>query len=98
MTSALTGMCALIIGSILIKSISDGYFESWKTTEILMNTIASVQMPILIGLTIRSAKHKKTAPVIPKGPMFHDGQESVGSNLDMQDNQIEMSVPQASNS
>ena len=89
-TSALTGMCALIIGLILIKSISDGYFESWKTTEILMNTIASVQMPILIGLTIRAAKHKKVAPAIPKGPMFHDEDDDL--NQDQHNNQIEMSV------
>ena len=91
-TSALTGIFALILGSILTKSISDGQLESWKVTEILINTIASVQMPILIGLTVRAAKHKKIAPIIPKGPMFHDGDNDKQRNE--QDNQIEMSVPQ----
>ena len=90
-TSALTGIFALILGSILTKSISDGQLESWKVTEILINTIASVQMPILIVLTVRAAKHKKIAPVIPKGPMFHDGDMKKCSKE--QDNEIEMSAP-----
>ena len=29
-------------------------------------------MAIMIEMTIRAAKHKKPAPIIPKGPMFHE--------------------------
>ena len=49
----------------------------------------SIRMPVLLGLTIRSAKKKKPAPKIPSGPMFHDdstsGPEEDSANLEGQE-------------
>ena len=65
--SLATGISGGIVASMLTKSILENNQESWKTTEFVMNTIANVQMPVLIGLTLRVAKRNKTAPImIPK--------------------------------
>ena len=70
--STITSIVSLVIGSLLIKGIVESQSESWKVTEILLNILGGLQMPILIALTIRAARRKKPSPVIPKGPMFHD--------------------------
>ena len=46
-------------------------------------------MPIMILLTIRANKKKKVAPIIPKGPMYHDDNESVEEAIEMQDIHVE---------
>ena len=48
----------------------------WKSTVLIFNAFMSIRMPVLLGLTIRSAKKKKPAPKIPIGPMFHDDNDS----------------------
>ena len=48
----------------------------WKSTVLIFNAFMSIRMPVLLGLTIRSAKKKKPAPKIPIGPMFHDDDDS----------------------
>ena len=47
-------------------------------------------MPILIGLSIRAARHKKPAPQIPKGSMFH---EDINININDRGEEIQMEVP-----
>ena len=32
----------------------------------------SIQMPLMLALTLKAAKHKKPLPKIPQKPMFHD--------------------------
>ena len=44
-------------------------------------------MPLMIGLTLRAAKHKKPTPVIPKGPMFHED-----INIDINDRGEEIQI------
>lgn len=55
-----------------VKSFQDIDYEAWKTVSFGVTLISSLEMPIMIGLTIRAAKHQKPSPKIPKGPMFHD--------------------------
>ena len=49
-----------------------------KSNEIFLSSMnnfqycLSIQMPIMLGLTVRAAKQKKLPPKIPKSPMFHD--------------------------
>ena len=52
----------------------------WKSTVLIFNALMSIRMPVLLGLTIRSAKNKKPAPKIPIGPMFHDDDDSNSNN------------------
>ena len=52
----------------------------WKSTVLIFNAFMSIRMPVLLGLTIRSAKNKKPAPKIPIGPMFHDDDDSNTNN------------------
>ena len=52
----------------------------WKSTVLIFNALMSIRMPVLLGLTIRSAKNKKPAPKIPIGPMFHDDDDDDDSN------------------
>ena len=53
--SLATGISGGIVASMLTKSIIENNQESWKTTELVMNIITNVQMPVLIGLTLRVA-------------------------------------------
>ena len=53
----------------------------------------AIQLPICIGLTLRVAKKKKTTPVIPKEPVFHN--DPYLGNSEVNENQIELrSIPQ----
>ena len=46
--------------------------EMWKLTVFAQAIGTSVQMSVMIGLTFRAAKNRKTAPQIPRGPMYHE--------------------------
>ena len=86
--SLTTGISGGIVALMLIKSIAENNQESWKNTEFVMNTAANLQMPVLIGLTLRVVKHNKTTPVvIPKGPMFHDNENEEGNQMEMVSNE-----------
>ena len=58
----------------------------WKSTVLIFNAFMSIRMPVLLGLTIRSAKKKKPAPKIPSRPMFHDDDDD--SNMDPEDESV----------
>ena len=89
-TSAVSGFSAIISSSLMIKGILDNQLESWKVSETLLSICTGIQMPMLIALTIRAARHKKPAPQIPKGPMFH---EDINININDRGEEIQMEVP-----
>ena len=90
LTAAISGVAGFIISSTLTKGIIENQLESWKVTETLFSVLVGIQMPILIGLSIRAARHKKPAPVIPRGPMFH---EDINININHRREEIQMEVP-----
>ena len=90
LTAAISGVAGLIISSTLTKGIIDNQLESWKVTETLFSVLVGIQMPILIGLSIRAARHKKPAPVIPRGLLFH---EDINVDIKNQGEEIQMAVP-----
>ena len=71
-TSMILGIIGVIFFTMLMKGHNEDYLETWKYSSLSTNLISMIQMPVMIGLTIRVAKHKKPAPVLPKGPMFHE--------------------------
>ena len=83
-TSVLTGIFGIVICVTLIKNLMEDKSEAWKYNGFAMNFCCSLQMPVMILQTLRAAKHKKTAPVIPRRLMFHEN-----VNIDM-DETIEM--------
>ena len=90
LTAAISGVAGFIISSTLTKGIIDNQLESWKVTETLFSICAGIQMPILIGLSIRAARHKKPASVIPRGPLFH---EEINIDINNRGEEIQMEVP-----
>ena len=86
-TAAITAVGSSIVSSIMTKGLIDNELESWKRSNILISTCVGIQMPVLIGLSIRAARHKKPAVVIPKGPMFH---EDVNININDRGEEIQM--------
>ena len=88
-SATLTSMTTELIGMIMLAFIVKGHIEnnliSWKITSIVFFCCGSIVMPIMILLTIRASKKKKVAPIIPKGPMYHDVVESVEENIEMED-------------
>ena len=62
--------------SVMVRFGNDNPKGKWKSTVLIFNAFMSIRMPVLLGLTIRSAKKKKPAPKIPIGPMFHDDDDS----------------------
>ena len=81
-------VASLIISSFMTKGIINNQLESWKVAEILLKMCTAMHMPILIGLSIRAAKHKKPAPKIPKGPIFH---EDINIDISDRGEEIQMS-------
>ena len=63
-----------IAASVMVRFGDDNPKGKWKSTVLIFNAFMSIRMPVLLGLTIRSAKKKKPAPKIPIGPMFHFAQ------------------------
>ena len=41
-------------------------------TKAYFECCLSIQMPLMLALTLKAAKHKKPLPKIPQKPMFHD--------------------------
>ena len=71
-TSMILGIIGVVFFTMLMKGHNEDYLETWKYSSLSTNLISMIQMPVMIGLTIRAAKHKKPAPVLPNGPMFHE--------------------------
>ena len=71
-SSVIGGIAALGLAICYVKSFQDIDYEAWKYISFGLTLNSSLEMPIMIGLTIRAAKHHKPSPKIPKGPMFHD--------------------------
>ena len=92
-SATLTSMTIELISMILMAFLVKGHIEnklvSWKITSIVFFCCGSIVMPIMILLTIRANKKKKVAPIIPKGPMYHDDNESVEEAIEMQDIHVE---------
>ena len=80
-TSVIGGLAALGLAIAYVKSYQDIDYEAWKSVSFGLTLISSLEMPIMIGLTIRAAKHQKPSPKIPKGPMFHDSVQTLTSPL-----------------
>ena len=86
-TSTITAFVTFAIFVIAVKSYSDNVLEVWKFNSFTFSMLCSFQMSIMIGLTIRAAKHKKPAPIIPKGPQFH---EPIAKNANADQDVIEL--------
>ena len=89
-TTAVSWLAGLIASSLMTKGILENQSESWKVSETILSICSGIQMPILIGLSIRAARHKKPAPQFPKGPMFH---EDINININDRGEEIQMEVP-----
>ena len=77
--SATITATAVGILSSLIVGVSIVMVLTWqvKIVMICANVLISVESMAILGLTLRVAlKNKKPKPVIPKGPMFYDNEES----------------------
>ena len=69
-TSMILGIIGVVFFTMLMKGHNEDYRETWKYSSLSTNMISMIQMPVMIGLTIRAAKHKKPGPVLPKGPKY----------------------------
>ena len=78
-TSMILGIIGVVFFTMLMKGHNEDYLETWKYSSLSTNLISMIQMPVMIGLTIRAAKHKKPGPVLPKGPMFHEQSDDDGN-------------------
>ena len=109
-TSFITSIGGLVVFIIVLKGFNNNRFEVLNWLSFGYNIFCCIQMAIMIGMTIRAAKHKKPAPVIPKGPMYHeslsdiDGVVKVEEDIEMQEviqnsdeNQIEIVQESSSN-
>ena len=65
-----------IVLSNLVSSHQDDDRSSWKSTIVTLYLVMSIEMPIIIGLTLRAAKKKKLPPQIPMKPMFHENDKN----------------------
>ena len=78
--SVIIGIVDLVLFTVYVKKFDDN--EAWKSISFGLSLISSLEMPIMIALTIRAAKHHKPAPVLPKGPMFHEPEIELTSQAD----------------
>ena len=79
-TTVISGVVGVILGLVVFGSLVEDQFERWKYTAVFIQSISTIQMPIMILLTLRAAKHKRPGPAIPKGPMYHEPDCSVENN------------------
>ena len=88
-TSFITSIVGLVVFILVLNGFSNEQYGLTKWVSLVFNIFCSIQMPIMIGLTIRAAKHKKRAPVIPKGPLYHEPLENkvsvVEEDIEMQE-------------
>ena len=67
---------SVLLGAIVLSNLVSSHQEddrsSWKSTIETLYLVMSIEMPIMIGLTLRAAKKKKLPPQIPMKPMFHE--------------------------
>ena len=91
-TSMVTGIVGFVLSVMAVKGFGNSREESWKYLSFCTNMVCCLQMPIMIALTLRAANHKKPAPVIPKGPMFHESSED-NDEMEMQENIQENEEP-----
>ena len=71
-TSFITSIGGLVVFILVLKGFNNDRFGILNWLSFGYNIFCCIQMAIMIGMTIRAAKHKKPAPIIPKGPMFHE--------------------------
>ena len=74
-------------------------FPEYRLIDLIITLGQAIQLPICVGLTLKVAmkKKKKTAPVIPKHPMFHDD-PNIEDSSENDQNEIELgSMPQNDN-
>ena len=91
-TSMVTGIIGFVLSVMAVKGFGKSREESWKYLSFCTNMVCCLQMPIMIALTLRAANHKKPAPVIPRGPMFHEPSED-NDEIEMQENVEENEEP-----
>ena len=71
-------MCTYILLALFIAVVMINEFKKDETLVPMLALLAveigqAIQLPICIGLTLRVAmRKKKTTPVIPQEPVFHD--------------------------
>ena len=71
-TSVISGIAGISLGLVVFGSLIEDRSERWKYTAVFIQSISSIQMPVMILMTVRAAKHKKPGPAIPRGPMYHE--------------------------
>ena len=71
-TTVICGVLGVSLGLVVFSSLIHDQLEQWKYTAVFIQSISTMEMPIMILLTLRAAKHKKPGPAIPKGPMYHE--------------------------
>ena len=86
-TSFITSIAGLVVFILLLNGFSNEQYGVVKWLSFVINIICSIQTAVMIGLTIRAAKHKKQAPVIPKGPLYH---ETIDNKVGVVEEDIEM--------
>ena len=85
--SVITGLVGVSACMVVISGLVQDKSESWKYAAVVINSLCSIQMPVMIFMTIRAAKHKKPGPTIPKGPMFHETDTTKNEeNIEMLEN------------
>ena len=87
-------LISMILMTFIVKGQLENKLASWKITSIAFFCCGFIVMPIMILLTIRANKKKKIAPTIPKGPMYHDDNESVEEAIEMREIPAENNIPQ----
>ena len=95
-SATITSILGGIVGTFIVLYVVRGHFEDemtlWKITAIVFFTSCSLVMPIMISMTLRANKNKKSAPVIPKGPMYHGDEEKFEEEIEMQEEVAEGDV------
>ena len=65
--------------------IGNAEISQWKVVIFILSIIVSVNMPVILGLTIKAALKEKTKPQISKTLNFHDDSEDVTNQENNQD-------------
>ena len=89
--AATTSFCFVTAVCIFIIKVMIGNSEisQWKVVIFILSIIVSVNMPVILGLTIRAALKEKPKPHISKTLNFHDDSEEITNQENIQECEIE---------
>ena len=77
----------------IMEMIGKNEGKSHMKIKTVFETWTSIQMPIMLSMTIKAAKKKKPLPKIPQKPMFHDENDEEAGNDENKDEDQDDETP-----